>query len=1046
MQRSAYRQPASIVDVNQPKQLSSNTNDCNHPPAPIPYALRNGGQPVTLNQKSYRTLLLAIFAISGFAGLIYQSIWSHYFGLFLGHAAYSQALVLSLFMGGMALGAGAVSRYGSNWSNLIRAYAVAEALIGVFGIGFHWMFVNFLDVSYGHIMPALPSADFVSLYKWLAAALLILPQTVLLGMTFPLLAGGLIRRVRGEDGYNLGSLYFANSIGAAFGVLAATFAFLPMTGLPGAMMIGGALNLLVAAAAWILSGRGREAVAPKPPAERKPVERSGAILRVVLFATFLSSAASFAYEILFVRMIGLAVGSTLHAFELMIAAFVLGIALGARWVRKRANQTERPLLLVGYLQVWMGITALAGLALYSNAFTWVGFLMDALANSSGGYSLFNVGTGLISVAIMLPTAFFAGTTLPVFTVALLRNGYGESSIGRVYAWNTLGAIVGVMAAIHFLLPVFGIRLAMLTAAVVDIGIGVALFRFVAHKRADYGRLAAGLGVLFGAAIITVFVIQLDPLKLSSGVYRSGKPQLDERVDLLYYKDGKTSTVTLFQSPDGTRSIATNGKIDAGIRMGPGSTPTPDEPTMVLTGALPLAYKPDAETAAVIGLGSGITTHTLLAHPGFTRVDTIEIERAMVAAARGFGDRVSRAYDDPRSRLIIDDAKSYFSSQQKKYDLVISEPSNPWMSGVGNLFSKEFYSLIPDVLNDDGVFAQWLQLYEIDSRLVNAALGGMLPHFEHVHAYLANNTDLVLIASNRPLEVPDFDGLFKGAVGTELSGVGINDARQLHYRKVADRRLLAALTAVVPSPVNSDYYPILSLEAPRTRFERVNARWFVNLPILETGLLEWIGVRPPVVDPGWPGSTSYHLGETRAAAALAVRDWLNDPDAIQLSELRPETRNLALRLDAAAGILCGDRTDGDLMLAFETLAELGTLMLPHLGESLLQGVLIEPRWLGCDPASLHASTAFKLVEAMARRNPDAMVASGRAWLDNLDQLPSYLSPMDSMALTSLQFGLLGIDRPSEAYGVEDQYGAKIRSGGRFGATSRLLKAWIEQAGK
>ena len=165
----------------------------------------------------YRTLLLAIFALSGFAGLIYQSIWTHYLGLFLGHAAYAQALVLSLFMGGMALGAAVVSRYGTQWRNLIKAYALAEAVIGVFAIGFHPLFVNFLAVSYDTILPALPGAAAISAYKWGAAGLLILPQTILLGMTFPLLSGGLIRRIPGEDGQNLGSLYFANSIGAAAG-------------------------------------------------------------------------------------------------------------------------------------------------------------------------------------------------------------------------------------------------------------------------------------------------------------------------------------------------------------------------------------------------------------------------------------------------------------------------------------------------------------------------------------------------------------------------------------------------------------------------------------------------------------------------------------------------------------------------------------------------------------------------------------------------------------------------------------------------------------
>ncbi len=196
-----------------------------------------------------RFWLLAIFVLSGFAGLIYQSIWSHYLGLFLGHAAYAQSLVLAMFMGGMAAGASLVAKAGERWRNLIRWYALAEAVIGLLGLGFHWIFTSVLDISYSTILPALGGSGAAMGVRWLIAATLILPQTIMLGMTFPLMSGGIIRRFPGQDGKTLGGLYFTNSIGAALGALISVFVLLPWGGLPVAIATAGVLNLVVAALA-----------------------------------------------------------------------------------------------------------------------------------------------------------------------------------------------------------------------------------------------------------------------------------------------------------------------------------------------------------------------------------------------------------------------------------------------------------------------------------------------------------------------------------------------------------------------------------------------------------------------------------------------------------------------------------------------------------------------------------------------------------------------------------------------------------------------------
>src|SRR5262245_18335545 len=183
-----------------------------------------------------RNIFFAIFALSGFSGLIYESIWTHYLKLFLGHAAYAQTLVLGIFMGGMAVGAAIAARRSRAWGNALRAYAACEGLLGLLALGFHPVFTAFLDFAYGRAIPALGSPDAVLAFKWTASAALILPQSILLGMTFPLMSAGIIRRFPATPGATLAMLYFTNSIGGAVGVLASGFVLIDRIGLPGTIV------------------------------------------------------------------------------------------------------------------------------------------------------------------------------------------------------------------------------------------------------------------------------------------------------------------------------------------------------------------------------------------------------------------------------------------------------------------------------------------------------------------------------------------------------------------------------------------------------------------------------------------------------------------------------------------------------------------------------------------------------------------------------------------------------------------------------------------
>ncbi len=761
-------------------------------------------------------IYITIFGVSGFAGLIYESIWSHYLKLFLGHAAYAQTLVLIIFMGGMALGAWLVSRYSERLRNLLIGYALVEGLIGLLALGFHPAFIETTDFAYTVVIPHLASGAAANTCKWLLGALLILPQSVLLGATFPLMSAGIIRRFPARPGHALAVLYFANSLGAAAGVLVSGFVLLALVGLPGTIRTAGVVNLLLAALIWWLAS----------DEVGTPMRRAAAGARIsgaddshgrrvflgYLACAALTGAASFMYEIGWIRMLNLVLGSATHAFELMLSAFILGLALGGFWIRQRIDTLSQPARALGFIQIAMGVLALGTLLLYGETFELMRFAMSAFAKTDQGYGLFNIYSHGLAMLIMLPATICAGMTLPLITYILVGKGYGEGSIGAVYAANTFGAIVGVVLAVQVIMPAFGLKQLVVAGGGIDVLLGLALLWFAgsAVKRARWAFTAAA-----ALAIVAVSAggIRLDPIKMASGVYLHGRIRTDR--EILFHKDGKTASIDLFRSP-GFTVISTNGKTEAAIGDG---WPSKDEPTMVVVAALPLALHAEAKTVAVIGLGSGLTTHTLLHMPTLTSVDTIEIEPAMVEGARGFGERVGNTFSDPRSRIHIEDAKAFFTNQRKTYDVIISEPSNPWVSGVAGLFSEEFYRLIRNHLNDDGLLVQWLHLYHIDTRLVASVLKALSAGFNDYAIYALNSSDIAIVATRQGTLGSEIDGrLFSSpALAEELAYLGIRNPQDLMLRKIGGRRALDPLFHSFAIRANSDFFPVLDLGATRTRF-------------------------------------------------------------------------------------------------------------------------------------------------------------------------------------------------------------------------------------
>ena len=966
-----------------------------------------------------RALLLGLFTLSGFTGLIYESLWSHYIKLMLGHAALAQSLVLVIYMGGLALGAWLASR-SERWRRPLLAYAAIELTIAIAGFAFHGVFVASDRWLHDALLPTLGSPTLGAAARWTVAALLLLPQAILLGMTFPLMSAGVLRLDPSRVGSTIGTLYFTNCLGAALGPLVAVFVMVPRLGLAGALLVASTINAALAFAVWLAVRRRDEGAAPARAAGAAAPRVAPRVARLVLIAAALTGLASFCYEIAWIRMLALVLGSTTQAFEMMLSAFILGLALGGLWVRRRADAVPDPLLLAGWVQLAMGAAAAATLPLYGWTFEAMATLFGTLVRNDAGYAAFLGASHMIALGVMLPATVLAGMTLPLFTAALLRGGAGERAIGRVYAANTLGCILGALLAQHLMLPLLGLHGTVLTGALIDTTLGAALLwatlaRGTAARRRPLLTSAATLVLLVAVATVG----GADPRRRVAGVYRTGEASLPPSAELVYLRDGATATVSLVRVADGTLRIATNGKIDASIA--PESAPhDADEDTMVVMATLALVLHPDARSVANIGLGSGLSTHTLLGAPWIERVDTIEIEPAIVEAARGFGPAVRRTFEDPRSRIHIDDAKAWLATSTARYDLIVSEPSNPWVSGVANLFTYEFYGRIRQHLAPGGRFVQWLQLYETDFTIAASVFRALGAQFDDYAAYLADDLNLLVVASDAPLpQAPAARALEAPALQESLARIGLGGVDDLQARRIGSKRTLAPLFETVAAPRNSDFRPFVALEAPRARFLNRHLVEFTYLASLPVPLTAWLEQRAPAL----ASAQDPHIQVSRQArrAQAALRALQADGGEIAL----------AGELDRAVGIVrlavmnCAalDRTSQALLDdALRAIAREVTLGRDRAERVALWHELVPVRCRARWPGS--SVDWYRLHEAVAQDRPNvaaevaARLLAARAYSDR--------AALDHLAAAAAA-GRLASGDPRGAAQVLAEHGARLLDG-------------------
>ena len=980
-------------------------------------------------------VFFALFTISGFAGLIYQSIWSHYLKLFLGHAAYAQTLVLAIFMGGMALGSWLVSRYTDRIRNLLLGYAAAEFGIGVLALVFHAVFIAVTSWAFDSVLPSLGSPFAVDAFKWALASLLIIPASILLGTTFPLMSAGIIRLYPQDSGRALSMLYFTNSLGAALGVLASGFWLIEALGLPGTILTAGILNIVLALFVWALTKQLPSASPEGVSGDAARAASGGKAVLAILVLAFATGAASFVYEITWIRMLTMGLGASTHAFEVMLSAFILGMALGGLAIRNRIAAMSRDIRWLAGLVAAKGIFAILALGVYVNVLDLMQWMMGGIESSRAGYTLITFFGQFASMLVMFPAAFMAGMTLPVATNVLLARGVGEASIGKVYSANTAGCIFGAFFATHVGMEMLGLK--GLTGFGAALDIGVAMLAVAAFNPQARARAALAAVVLAACGTAVYASVTFDQLKMASGVFRHGYFLSPATTRVEFYRDGKTATVSVTGS-NTKRAIQTNGKPDASIELENVNDPAQDEPTMVLAGTLPLAFKPDSTDVAIIGFGSGLTTHTILGSPRVKRVDTIEIEPAMVEGARLFMKRNGRAYSDPRSHIRIDDAKTYFAATGARYDVIISEPSNPWVSGVSTLFSEEFYRQIRRYLKDDGILVQWVHLYEINIDLVSSIFKALGGSFGDYRVFNASPGDVIVIAT-RSGKLPEMKPELFGFrdLAKELAPLGYRGLDDLRLNVIGSRRALEPLFLASAYPANSDFFPVLDLNAARSRFMRESSVHLQSLRRSFTPMIESIDgdTRVPASALRGGGEPMTHWTGDLLQARDLLAIWLRDgaPDGMLAPEIAFQHRlgRLALSNCSLMSSAWVDLVEGVLRMGAPVLSAADMkAFVDRLSASKCIAALGDRERARL---TYYSATALRDYEEIARVT-EAVLADKKGWPD-VDIAAFVVGGVTAR---------LALGKPAEARALWDKHRGSIRDSERRLLITRLVAAHLPDA--
>lgn len=796
-------------------------------------------------------VIFLCFLLSGASALVYQVAWVRHLTLILGATSLAVSTVLTAFMAGLALGSYLAGRWIDRRGRPLVVYAALELVIGAYALLLPWVFQGMAPLYEWVWAQFHPQFYTFSLLRFGLAFLVLLVPTTCMGATLPVLAK-FYALAPGRFSLNVNQLYAVNTTGAVIGTLAAGFFLMPQLGLAHTVLTASATNFgLAALLAWVvLAARPPQRAAllasswrETAPTEGQDIPMRPAIQRFLLASVALTGFCALALEVAWTRVLSLVLGPSVYAFSIMLATFLIGLALGGFAVaRLLARWRPRVLAFLFGLQLAIGLAVFGSLLLFGQLPFWYAFLYFRWDVSSFDSGL-TLQFALAFVVMLMPTLMMGGMFPALIHAFDAERARAGRSVGRLYAGNTLGAIVGAFAAGYVLIPWLGIQ----GTVVLVVGAYLALAAATGWLAGRGWALRVGLALAAGA-MVALWLPTWNPMAMSSGMnhyawwlkpdgwddQRAYVPTRDdfnryvENMEVLFYREDVDTTVAVARELNvppqslGDQTVDSvllinNGKIDASSHY--------DMPTQILSGHLgPLLHPGQPRNALVIGLASGTTAGSLLHHP-IDALDVVEISEGTVKASHYFDNVNGHPLDDARTNLAVNDGRNHLLVTPQRYDVIVSEPPNPWISGPANLFTREFFELAAARLAPDGVFVQWVQLYAMSSENLKALLKTFHGVFPHLFVFSGLvQSDLLLVGARGPLTL-DLDTLqsrmARTDVAHDLARIGLTTVADLLARFRLGSEEVARLYDA-HTPLNTDDNALIEYAAPRDLYRNTRS--------------------------------------------------------------------------------------------------------------------------------------------------------------------------------------------------------------------------------
>lgn len=778
-----------------------------------------------------KKVLLPIFFLSGFSALVYEVIWARMLSLVFGSTVEAVSAVVTAFMFGLALGSLLIGKWADEWKkNVLFIYSLTELSIGIVSLFFYFTIITLPGIHntlHNHLTKI--GLSFLSHSNmYILEFLLVAVPATLMGATFPLMVKSYISS-RNYIGEGTSIIYAINTFGAVFGAFLTGFFLIPMFGIRMTIFLAVSINVSLALISYLISrfhlspshASVYPAAMPINSNEPHPIDSLTAVPLVrwsVLAILALSGFAAMAYQIAWTRLLSMVIGNSVYAFSAILTTFLAGIAMGSLlFVRQIDRVKDKPFLL-GVVQGIIFLTVILSMPMMDSLPALFITLFRGLSGSFLGLVL--IDFIVASSAILIPTLLM-GVTFPI-AIRIYANrtdGLGEG-VGRLYSVNTLGCIFGAFLTGFYFIPSIGVQKTIIAISGLNLMASIILIMQSQILRYRIKAFAASISVAFYFFSLTMMPTWNVGL-LNLGVYfnadlfkNAGLKRFSDESRLLYYEEGVSGTVAV-TSANNHLSIQINGKTDGG-------TSSVDVSPQILVSALPLLMHPDPKDLAVIGLGSGTSLGTATLFP-VNKIDCIEIMPEVVKANRYFSNFNHHALNDERVNMIMDDSRHYLSYTDKRYDLIISEPSNPWITGVSNLFTQEFFRIAESRLNDNGIMSQWVQLNSIHTRELKILLNTFRTVFPHVSVWASSNQDLVIMGSKAKIEMdPARAGnrIMMSEVREELRKTGTNNLEDLFGRYLMGDRELERFCK--GAGLNTDDHPVIEFETPKALYKATSS--------------------------------------------------------------------------------------------------------------------------------------------------------------------------------------------------------------------------------